>query len=588
MMGSIGRMILVGLCVSVSFFNGVGCVPDVPFDTEDATEAERDAGTGRGPTATDRAFATGDDGSSRGRADPQGEASGEPGSSMTASTDSASSPPDPATSDGHAAPAMGDAGCQGDACGCDEGATRRCGSDVGICRQGVQTCEGGTWSECADAVEASEEVCDQDRRDEDCDGSHNEDCACEEGDSQPCGASDEGACTLGTQTCVDGSWSSECQGEIRPQAREICDSEGLDEDCDGQQNEGCTDNSGDPGPGDTRTCEPGSTRCDGETAMLVCNAEGSELEPRACPAATPVCIGDGMCVQCDDPGDCGAASDRCKVWACDNHTCKPEDKPGDYSSDANNCGSCGNRCGASSPYCQNGSCVECRSSNDCGQGETCRNGECACQGIASLSNEDHCGICGNRCEAGEECRLGLCQQPPCGNGRIDLGEGCDPAARGWTVETCDPNTCQRSTPPDPCEGVDLRTDQNNCGRCGVACERGLECREGVCRSLCGNGRRDAGEQCDVSAGSSEFRCDPKTCETRTLYTPCAKPSDCDSGMICHVGGFCTRGCSGGCEAADGYGTLCAEARTCVLVCRDGQKCPFNYVCNPWSLCEAPK
>ena len=62
---------------------------------------------------------------------------------------------------------------------CEEGATQQCGtSDVGVCQFGIQTCLDNNWGECAGAVEAVSEICDDDI-DNDCDGSidtDDEDC----------------------------------------------------------------------------------------------------------------------------------------------------------------------------------------------------------------------------------------------------------------------------------------------------------------------------------------------------------------------------------------------------------------------------
>src|SRR3989339_9131 len=61
---------------------------------------------------------------------------------------------------------------------------------------------------------------------------------CINGTTQNCG-SNVGECQQGTQTCVSGAWSPICAGEITPKA-EICGN-GLDEDCDGTSDEGCVD-----------------------------------------------------------------------------------------------------------------------------------------------------------------------------------------------------------------------------------------------------------------------------------------------------------------------------------------------------------
>jgi hypothetical protein len=60
---------------------------------------------------------------------------------------------------------------------------------------------------------------------------------CVPGTTRSCG-SDIGACQVGTEVCVDGSWSGFCQGEVGPVA-EIC-GDGIDNDCNNNVDDGCT------------------------------------------------------------------------------------------------------------------------------------------------------------------------------------------------------------------------------------------------------------------------------------------------------------------------------------------------------------
>jgi len=71
--------------------------------------------------------------------------------------------------------------------------------------------------------------------DNDCNGQTDEGCECRDGEQRACGL-DVGACQAGTQTCAAGSWGA-CQGSVGP-AEEVCH-DGLDNDCDGTVDEGC-------------------------------------------------------------------------------------------------------------------------------------------------------------------------------------------------------------------------------------------------------------------------------------------------------------------------------------------------------------
>ncbi len=123
-----------------------------------------------------------------------------------------------------------DESCDGtvdEGCMCSAGSSRPCGSDVGACAAGSQSCMGGTWAACAGATMPTAETCDG-TADEDCDGMVDEGCDCTNGMTRPCGM-DVGACTAGTETCMSGAWGG-CVGARGPMT-ERCN--GIDDDCDG-------------------------------------------------------------------------------------------------------------------------------------------------------------------------------------------------------------------------------------------------------------------------------------------------------------------------------------------------------------------
>ncbi len=96
---------------------------------------------------------------------------------------------------------------------------------------GVRTCDGDCDDADPTAHPGAEELCDE--IDNDCDGETDTGCDCVAGDSRSCGSA-IGACTAGSQSCLDdGTWGA-CDGATSASA-ETCD--GLDDDCDGRVDE---------------------------------------------------------------------------------------------------------------------------------------------------------------------------------------------------------------------------------------------------------------------------------------------------------------------------------------------------------------
>jgi hypothetical protein len=158
-----------------------------------------------------------------------------------------------------------DANCNGvetEDCQCINGNTRPCGTALGNCREGTQTCEAGLWQECVGAIEPmSEDTCDP-GDDSNCDGTPNEGCPCVDGESQLCG-SDEGNCESGMQSCVNGAWAA-CLGGQSPAAGDSCDL-GDDANCNGDVNDDCDCINGSTRLCgiDTGNCERGTQTCGG-------------------------------------------------------------------------------------------------------------------------------------------------------------------------------------------------------------------------------------------------------------------------------------------------------------------------------------
>lgn len=104
---------------------------------------------------------------------------------------------------------------------------------LGECQRTVPACINGVQQDCV-PLERAEEIC-GDNRDNNCGGSVDEGCTCNnEGQERACG-SNIGVCHVGIQRCFRGAWS-DCEGS-NYSSQEICD--GLDNDCDGRTDENC-------------------------------------------------------------------------------------------------------------------------------------------------------------------------------------------------------------------------------------------------------------------------------------------------------------------------------------------------------------
>jgi hypothetical protein len=188
--------------------------------------------------------------------------------------------------------------CNGIDDDCDgrvDGVTRPCGSDVGDCRPGVETCAAGAWGACLGGVGPAPEDCNG--GDENCNGMVDEGCDCFDGTTAPCGPPEGnvGACRLGTKPCVAGHYGG-CVGSVGPTS-ETCN--GVDDDCDGIIDNGCA-----CVVGDKRPCYDGPS---GTATIAPCKAGTQTCTATGGVAGWGTCAGEVLPV----PETCNGVDDDC-------------------------------------------------------------------------------------------------------------------------------------------------------------------------------------------------------------------------------------------------------------------------------------
>lgn len=143
--------------------------------------------------------------------------------------------------------------------GCEDGDTRVCGIDLGVCDRSIQECVNNEWEVCEGRSRQGIEVCDAE--DNDCDGAIDEDLNF--GENCTVGV---GACRLEGINICDASGGVVCNVEPLEPGLEICGN-GIDDDCDESIDEDCECDSSQVNErycegNDTGLCQSGFQRCE--------------------------------------------------------------------------------------------------------------------------------------------------------------------------------------------------------------------------------------------------------------------------------------------------------------------------------------
>ncbi|HVK71903.1 MAG TPA: MopE-related protein [Kofleriaceae bacterium] len=412
----------------------------------------------------------------------------------------------------------------------DENLVTDCGTDVGECTRGTQTCMNGTWVGC-NATGPFTEVCDG--LDNDCDGVV--DGLSEQCSTLPGGNPDTGPCHPGTRVCPpngNGTWGP-CLGEVGP-ITEVCDT--IDNDCDTRFDEatGGADCSSSCGTG-TTVCMNGTLVCEGQTSggAEVCNdfdddCDGNvdegvadmgpcSMAPDGAPLCMPGvlrCVGGQFVCQGGEPAQPEACD--CLDNDCDSRT--DEEPPA---------------------LCPSGqACVDCECAPPCAGGEF-------------------------PCPVGRICENNFCVRDPC------YDKVCDPLPNG-DKQVCDPDSgdCVRACDAVQCPATfvcvgplgECRPD--NCITFPDRCTAEQQCVAGTCVS----------DPCfGVTCGAGEY------CTGGTCVRSCTGVV-CGSGQMCQLGECVPDRCNGRC----GTGQVCDQDNGgCVIdPCLDHSACPQGEACNP--------
>ena len=325
---------------------------------------------------------------------------------------------------------------------------------------------------------------------------------------------------------------------------------------------------------------------------------------------------------CD--GDVIRFTEACDYCADDESCCN--DVCVKFDSHKSHCGKCDNACGLSES-CVQGKCS--LAEDACGG---CADGlECCGVSCTDLNqNDQNCGLCGNDCPTGMTCRDGRCADPDvskCDEDCVSPRTCCDDACvntdadadncgscgkkclqnelcvKGKCIDPDNPGSCEDGCVNGSCcedKCVDLNSDNQNCGACGIVCDNGLFCSNAHCQAAClcdegliCNAQGKCVEKCGEQACADDEICCNDKCVDPKSSENCGSCDNACSGdtPICFDGK-----CSKDCGSLELCGSACADLQSddahcgkCTTACSKSQKCVNGSCeCNPKTCSELGK